>query len=92
MKVQAQVSIYPLKTESLSLPVDEFCRILRSNGVEVRKEAMSSFITGKSEVIFRSVRQAFEALAHKHDLVIDFKVSNSCPENIANNDLTKEQR
>jgi len=35
MKVQAEISIYPLRTQSLSEPVEEYCRILRDYGLEV---------------------------------------------------------
>ncbi len=91
MRIQAQVSIYPLKTNSLSLPIDEFCQILTNGGLKVRKGLMSSFVTGESEIIFRAVRGAFETLARKYDLVMDFKVSNSCPESVSNNNPVKEQ-
>ena len=79
MKVQAQISIYPLKTSSLSEAIDEFCRKLKDKGLKVQTRTMDSFVIGASDVIFKSVREAFEQIAEKYDVVMDFKISNACP-------------
>ena len=79
MKVQAQISIYPLKTESLSEPIEEFCRILKNKGLKVQTRTMDSFVVVESDAIFKSVQEAFEQIAKKYDVVMDFKISNSCP-------------
>lgn len=79
MKVQVQISIYPLKTSSLSEPIDEFCRILKDKGLKVQTRTMDSFIVGESDTIFKSVREAFEQIAEKYDVAMDFKISNACP-------------
>ena len=79
MKVQAQISIYPLKTKSLSEPIEEFCRILKNKGLKVQTRTMDSFVVGGSDAIFESVREAFEQIAKKYDVAMDFKISNACP-------------
>jgi uncharacterized protein YqgV (UPF0045/DUF77 family) len=79
MKVQTQVSIYPLKTKSLSEPIDEFCRILKDRGLKVETQTMGSFVVGQSDIIFDSVQRAFEQIAEKYNVVMDFKISNACP-------------
>jgi len=79
MKIQAEISIYPLKTKSLSGPIDEFCRILKNKGVKVETGIMSSFVVGESEIVFASVQEAFEKVAEKYDIAMDMKVSNACP-------------
>lgn len=79
MKVQVQISIYLLKTKSLSEPLDEFCSILKDKGLKVETQTMSSFIVGESDTIFKSMQEAFEKIAEKHDVVMDFKISNACP-------------
>jgi len=79
MKVQVQISIYPLRTNSLSKPIGEFCRILKNKGLNVQTRTMDSLILGESDVIFESVREAFEQIAEKYDVVMDFKISNACP-------------
>ena len=79
MKVQTQVSIYPLKTKSLSEPIDEFCRILKDKGLKVETQTMGSYVVGPSDIIFNSVQKAFEQIAEKYNVVMDFKISNACP-------------
>lgn len=79
MKVQVQISIYPLKTSSLSEPIDEFCRILKDKGLKVQTRTMDSFIVGESDTIFKSAREAFEQIAEKYDVTMDFRISNACP-------------
>lgn len=80
MKIQAEVSIYPLKTQSLSEPIEVFCRTLRNSGLDVRTKSMSTFIIGESDMIFTALHEAFEKLAEQHHVVMDFKVSNACPD------------
>ena len=79
MKIQVQISIYPLKTKSLSEPIDEFCRILKGKGLKVQTRTMDSFVIGESNAVFKSVHEAFEQIAEKYDVVMDFKISNACP-------------
>jgi uncharacterized protein YqgV (UPF0045/DUF77 family) len=52
MKIQMQVSIYPLRTQSLSEPIGEFCRILQDKELQVETLTMGSLVTGESGVIF----------------------------------------
>lgn len=79
MRVQAEVSLYPLKTEKLSGPVDEFCRVLRSRGLHVETRSMSTFVVGESEKLFEALKEGFELLARRNDIVVDCKISNACP-------------
>lgn len=90
MRVQAQISIYPLKTDTLSVPVDEFCRDLKNRGLEVETQTMSSFVTGESQIVFDAVRQAFQRLAEKYDVVMDLKVSNACPQQVEKKNFKRE--
>ena len=43
---------------------------------------MSTEMTGDSEDVFHGLRDAFEQLAEKHDIVLVCKVSNACPASI----------
>ena len=79
MKVQAEISIYPLRTQSLSEPVEEFCRILRDHGLEIKTTAMSTFVSGESRELFKACNEAFEQLVKKYDVVMNMKISNACP-------------
>jgi len=80
MKVQAEVSLYPLGQKNVAKPIDWFCELLQKDEVEVRTGPMSSLITADSEVIFRILREAFEQLAKEYEVVLTAKISNACPE------------
>lgn len=79
MKVQAEISIYPLRVKSLSEPVEAFCKTLRERGLEVKTTAMSSFVSCESNDLFNACQEAFEQIAETYDAVLNMKVSNSCP-------------
>jgi len=78
MKVQAEISIYPLRTQSLSEPVEEFCRILRDHGLEIKTTAMSTFVRCESRDLFKACEEAFEQLAKTYAVVMNMKISNAC--------------
>ena len=80
MRVQAEISVYPLRVTELSRPIDEFCRMLQSYGLEVQLGSMSSLISGESKDVFKAVQEAFEKLAGKYQVVVTAKISNACPE------------
>lgn len=80
MRIQAQVSIYPLKTEALAQPVEAFCRKLQHPDRTVTRQSMSTLIAGELGGVFQAVRQAFQTLATEYDVVMDLKVSNACPD------------
>ena len=81
MKVQAEISIYPLRTKSLSEPVEEFCRILCAHVLETKTAAMSTFISGELSDLFKACNEAFEQLTQKYQIVMNMKISNACPLN-----------
>ena len=80
MKIQAEISMYPLRVTELSKPVDEFCRTLQSRGLEVHMGPMSSLVTGECKDLFEAVQGAFERFAEKYQVVVTVKFSNACPE------------
>ncbi len=80
MRVQAEMSVYPLRTSKLSGPVAEFGRVLRSHGLDVQTRSMSTLVAGEAQMVFDAAREAFEVLAAKTDVVMDMKLSNACPD------------
>lgn len=80
MKVQAEVSLYPLRQKNLAKPVGWFCELLQKDKLNVQTGPMSSFITADSEVLFKGLKEAFEQLAKEHEVVLTAKISNACPE------------
>jgi len=78
MKIQAEVSVYPLREPHLSEPVAQFRNTLDRCGLAVKTRAMSTEIAGDSRDVFDCLREAFEQLAKDHDIVLVCKVSNAC--------------
>jgi uncharacterized protein YqgV (UPF0045/DUF77 family) len=79
MRVQAEVSLYPLRTERLSGPVEKFCQVLRSRGLHVETRSMSTLVVGESGRLFEALKESFEVLAQRDEIVVDCKISNACP-------------
>lgn len=80
MKVQAEISLYPLRTTSLSKPIEKFCRSLEESGCEVSPGAMSTRVSGETDTLFDALRRAFQAAADDGQIVMTLKISNACPD------------
>ena len=80
MKVQAEISLYPLRQDDLTEPIQQFVESLKSNDLKVKTGLMSSVISGEESIVFQSLQKAFERAAKKYDVVLTAKISNACPE------------
>jgi len=80
MKVQAEVSLYPLRREDLAEPIQQFLESLKRDELNVKTGTMSSVISGDSKIVFQSLQKAFEQAAQKYEVVLTAKMSNACPE------------
>jgi uncharacterized protein YqgV (UPF0045/DUF77 family) len=80
MKVQAEVSLYPLRQNDLTEPIQQFAESVKSSNVNVKTGTMSSVISGDSQIVFQGVQRAFEQAARKYQVVLTMKISNACPE------------
>lgn len=80
MKVQAEVSLYPLRQNDLNEPIQKFIESLRSNNLKVKAGSMSSVISGEESIVFQSLQKAFEQTSRKYEVVLTAKISNACPE------------
>ena len=78
MKIDAEVSLYPLRNADLSRPIGCFLERLQETGLEVEPGAMSSHITGECADLFRALGDAFERGAEEGEVVLVMKVSNAC--------------
>ena len=79
MKVQAEVSLYPLRTTMLTESIDRFLDHVRRDGVSVETGAMSSRISGECRDLLNALSGAFEEACRHDDVVLTIKVSNACP-------------
>jgi len=82
MKIQAEVSLYPLRINNLSKPVEEFWKALNHGDLEIISGSMSTRITGDSDTVFDALRGAFTCVIDEYEVVMSVKMSNTCPEEI----------
>lgn len=80
MKVQAQISLYPLRRLDLAEPITRFVQQLGQAGLDINIGPMSTQLTGDSKVLFSRLAEAFEDAAGRGNIVLLLKVSNACPE------------
>ena len=80
MKVQAEISLYPLRCGDLTEPIRQFIELLETDKLKVETGPMSTLVTGDSQVVFENLEKAFERLAAEYKVVVTAKISNACPE------------
>jgi uncharacterized protein YqgV (UPF0045/DUF77 family) len=80
MKVQAEISLYPLRENELTKPIQQFIRALENNNLNIKTGAISTLVAGEVQVVFESLQQAFEQIAEEYEVVMTAKISNACPE------------
>jgi len=80
MKIQAEVSLYPLRTTTLSPTLDLFLQRLATKKLSLTQDAMSSRLSGEAAEVFTALSEAFNEAAQQCDVVLVVKASNACPE------------
>ncbi|MBN1142522.1 MAG: thiamine-binding protein [Deltaproteobacteria bacterium] len=80
MRIQAEISLYPLRTRELSPPIRRFREILATPGLQVTEGPMSTILGGDRKDVFRLLEEAFAAVAGEDEVVLICKISNACPE------------
>ena len=79
MKIQAEISLYPLHCSDLTEPIRQFIDLLETDKLKVEIGPMSTLVTGDSQVVFENLKKAFERLAEEYKVVLTAKISNACP-------------
>ena len=79
MNVQAEISLYPLRTNDLGHAIEEFLGEPTTAGLTVQPGNMSSTVAGDVDTVFLSVCRAFKTAAANGPVVLVMKVSNACP-------------
>ena len=77
--IAAQVSLYPLRQETLSPAIEEALDVFQAHGLHVEPGAMSSLITGDDAVLFAALQEAFVRVAGQGQVVMVATFSNACP-------------
>ncbi|MCD6569478.1 MAG: thiamine-binding protein [Deltaproteobacteria bacterium] len=78
--IMAEVSIHPLRIDSLSGLIKAFIDVLRSEpGLDINVGNMSTQVVGESNMVFLMLEKAFSSVAKENECVMTVKVSNACP-------------
>ena len=80
MNIQAELSLYPLRTMELSPAINRFRTLLGETGVRITEGPMSTIIGGSKEEVFRALEAAFAGVSKDSEVVLTCKISNACPE------------
>lgn len=78
--ITAQVSLYPLRQESIGPTIRETVRAFRERGLHIRVGEMSTLVWGEESVVFEALRDAFDQATKGGDTVMVVTLSNACPE------------
>lgn len=78
--ITAQISLYPLRQESIGPAIREAVRVFRQHGLEVRTGGMSTLMWGEEQALFAALQEAFHQAAEGGDAVMVITLSNACPE------------
>jgi tRNA-Thr(GGU) m(6)t(6)A37 methyltransferase TsaA len=77
--IAAQVSLYPLRQQTLSPAIDEALQVFRSHALDVEPSAMSTVIAGDDAAVFAALQEAFRRVAEQGQVVMVVTFSNACP-------------
>ncbi|RLC63915.1 MAG: hypothetical protein DRI48_08050 [Chloroflexi bacterium] len=77
--ITAQVSLYPLRQESIGPTIREAVRVFRRRGLNTRVGEMSTLVWGEEQAIFGALQEAFHQAAERGDTVMTVVLSNACP-------------
>lgn len=77
--IAAQVSLYPLRQESLSPAIEEALRVFQEHDLELQPGVMSTMITGDDAKVFAALQEAFRRVAEQGHVVMIVTFSNACP-------------
>lgn len=80
MYIQAELSLYALRTKDLSTPIDLFSEVFDGQDVRIIPGAMSTIVGGERSVVLQLIQKAFEKVSEQHEVVLTAKISNACPQ------------
>lgn len=79
MKVEAEVSLYPLGENHLSPAIEAFVNVLKDHGCDAQVGQMSTIVKGESANVFEALRVGYERACEEGGCVLIVKASNVCP-------------
>lgn len=79
MTIQAEVALYPLKTDLVGKTIESFIERLKAHDLEVEPGPMSTRITGDCAKVFAALAESFAKVVSQYQAVLVSKFSNACP-------------
>ena len=76
MRIQAEVSLYPLRQPNLSQPITRFLQSLSERGLDVEFGQMSSRIRGDCGTVFAAMAEGLERACEETQTVLVVKATN----------------
>jgi uncharacterized protein YqgV (UPF0045/DUF77 family) len=77
--ITAQVSLYPLREQSIGPTIRNAMRAFLQRGLDSRVGEMSTLVWGETPAVFEALREAFDEAAKRGDVVMVVTLSNACP-------------
>ena len=78
--ITAQVSLYPLRQESIGPTIRRAVRVFCQCGLKADVGEMSTLVWGEEQAVFDALLETFHQAAECGDTVMVITLSNSCPE------------
>ncbi len=78
--ITAQVSLYPLRQESIGPHIREALRAFGHCGLNARVGEMSTLVWGEERAVFEALQEAFHQAGKRGDTVMVVTLSNACPQ------------
>jgi uncharacterized protein YqgV (UPF0045/DUF77 family) len=75
MKINAQVSVYPLRQPHLGPAIDVVRKSLEKHQLAADVGPVSTFVTGESDDLFSALREAFDRDADRGDVVMTVTIA-----------------
>ena len=79
MTIQAEISLYPLKTLDLTPVIVSFLHEIESHGLQIEYGRLSSLVSGDSSVVFPALQAAYEHCCDSSKAVLCLKITNTAP-------------
>lgn len=89
MNITFQVSLYPIAQKDFRIPIDNFIKELKDDGIPVFVHETSTIGSGEVSKVFDSLKKAYTSAASGGDAVMVLTVVNGAP---AKEDLDKLNR
>lgn len=81
--ITAQVSVYPLRQRHLSAAIKTVLQVFHEHSLRVETTGMATLIAGDNDIVFDSLKEAFQAISATGDAVMVVTVSNACQTAVA---------